>query len=443
MHEQWGTRIGFILATIGGAVGLGNLWRFAYVAGENGGGAFLLVYLVCILLIALPLVVAELFLGRSGQGDAIQAFAAAAPGSRWRLVGWLGVAAAFVILSYYAVIAGWALSYLAGALGGELWRATESGFGLYFERIIAHPLASLFWMGTMLAGATVIVAGGVRRGIERANLWLMPMLALLILAMAGVALSLPGGMAGVDFLLRPDWSALAHPAVYLNALGQAFFSIGIGMAFFVTYGSYLQPATRIPGAAATVVIGDTLFALVAGLAIFPTVFAFGADPAAGPRLAFVTLPQIFVAMPGGWLFGTLFFFLLSAAALTSLVALLEVPVASLVHRTAIGRKHAAPLIGGLAFLIGIPSALSYGTLAHLHPFGMPLLDFIDHGVSNFALPASGLLLALFVGWRVDAAILAANADLAGSRLATVWRALLRYVVPVAILVILLRSTGLL
>ena len=314
-REQWTSRLGFILASTGAAVGVGNIWRFSYVAGQNGGAAFLVVYISCVLVIGIPLLIAELALGRRGQGDAVAAFTAVAPRSLWVTVGGLGVLAASLILAYYAVIAGWVLKYLAGALLGTLWQTAGEGYDVFFARFIADPLEPLVWQLVTMTATAVIVAAGVRGGIERANRVLMPMLALLVLGLALYSLSLPGAVGGVRFLPAPEWSALTSPVVYLAALGQVFFSIGIGMAIFITYGGYLAPEQRIPSAAATIVLGDTLVAVLAGCAIFPAVFAFGLDPAAGPQLVFVTLPQIFLTMPFGRLVGSLFFLLLIAAAL--------------------------------------------------------------------------------------------------------------------------------
>ncbi len=442
MQEQWGSKTGFILATIGAAVGLGNIWRFAYVAGENGGAVFLLVYLVFVVLIGLPLVIAELSLGRRGASDAVTAFGRAAPNAPWRFLGWIGVAGAFLILSYYAVIAGWALKYFFGAVMGGLWAAAAKGYGSYFEDFIANAAEPIFWQALMLVAAAFVVAKGVNSGIERINAWLMPLLAAIVVGLALFALTLPGAGRGITFLLAPDWSAFGRPTLYLNALGQAFFSLGVGMAVFVTYGSYVGRDTQLPASAVAVVAGDTLFAIVAGLAIFPAVFAFGGDPGAGPRLAFVTFPQILLEMPAGPWIGIVFFFLLSAAAVTSMVSLLEVPVAYAVNRLGYPRALAASSLTAVIFLLGVPSALSYGMLSHIHFAGQPLLDGVDHAVSNFLLPAAGLVVALLVGWRLNAAAALKDADLPVTLVGQLWLWLLRVAVPLVIMVILTRSVGL-
>jgi len=440
-REQWGSHRGFVLATIGAAVGLGNIWRFSYVAGENGGAVFLFIYLICVLLVGLPLVIAELSLGRRAQGDAVAAFEIAGDHSPWRYVGWVGVAGAILILSYYAVIAGWALKYFVGAATGGLWARAEEGFGAFFQGFIADLGQPIAWQAAMLGATTFIVAGGVQRGIERVNRWLMPVLVIIVAVLAAYALLLPNASGGLRFLFAPDWSVLSRPTVYVAALGQAFFSLGVGMAVFVTYGSYMPRSFSLPCSSAAIAFGDSLFAVVAGLAIFPAVFAFGVDPTAGPELAFITLPQIFLSMPGGRIIGVVFFLLLAAAALTSMVALLEVPVSVAVHRLGLRRWSASALVGGLIFAAGVPSAMSFGVLAHIQIGRHGILDAIDTGVSNFLLPLGGVLVALFVGWRLKRQDSLWEADLDGSRLGRVWLWLLRVLVPVTILVILLRSAS--
>lgn len=432
-----------MLATIGAAVGLGNIWRFSYVAGENGGAVFLFLYLLCIALVGLPLVIAELLLGRRAQGDAVAAFEYADNGSLWRRLGWFSVAAAVLILSYYAVIAGWALKYFVGAASGTLWTTAEVGFGTFFKQFIADGGEPIGWQAAMIAAAIFTVTGGIQHGIERINRWLMPVLVIIILGLAGYALSLPNADAGVRFLFAPDWSVLRTPAVYIAALGQAFFSLGIGMAIFVTYGSYMPRAFSLSSSAAIIAFGDSLFAIVAGLAIFPAVFSFGVDPTAGPELAFITLPQVFLDMPGGRVIGTVFFALLSMAAFTSMVALLEVSVSVAVHRLKLRRWTASAAVGAIVFVIGIPSAMSFGILANIQIGGHGILDAIDAGVSNFLLPISGILVTLFVGWRLKRSDALREADLAGSRLGIVWLWLLRIIVPVTILIILAQSASML
>lgn len=451
-REQWASHTGFVLATIGSAVGLGNIWRFSYVAGENGGGAFLVLYALAVLLIGAPLILAELAMGRRAQADAVSAFERLVPGTKWRHAGLLFVIGTVLILGYYAVIAGWALRYFVGAATGALWQEAASGFGSFFEGFIADPAEPVFWQATMLAATMAVSLGGVRRGIEAANRVLMPALALILLGLALFAVTRPGSAAGIGFLLAPDWSVLGDPGVYLAALGQAFFSLGVGMAIFITYGGYMRQGRgpgggprqgpRLPASVGAIVAGDTLFAITAGLAIFPIVFAHGVDPASGPELAFITLPQVFLEMPGGAIAGIVFFGLLAAAALTSMLSIMEVPAAFLVARAGIKRRGAVLAVGGASFLVGLPAALSYGLLGGTTIAGRPILDAMDALASGWLLPAGGLAIALFVGWvwgrrRGEAAL--GEADIRSPTLARLWLWLLRTAVPAVILLILIRG----
>jgi neurotransmitter:Na+ symporter, NSS family len=435
-REQWRTRAGFIFATIGSAAGLGNIWRFSFVAGENGGATFLLVYLVCVVLIGAPILIAELAIGRSSRGDAVAAFQTLAPASPWFAVGGLGVVAAFFILGYYGVIAGWALKYFVGALTGALWSLAGSDYGGYFSAFIANPFEPVLWQLVMMAATVFVIAGGVQRGIELVNKTLIPILGVIVVGLAVFSVSLEGAERGLTFLLAPDWSVLKSPDVYLAATGQAFFSLGVGMAIFITYGSYLSRQQSIPAATGVIVVGDTLFAVIAGVAIFPAVFAFGLNPAAGPKLAFITLPQLFLVMPGGGAIGPLFFFLLTAAALTSMVSILEVPVAYAMRRWGMGRRTAAVGIGAVIFIVGIPAALGYGVLDGITLGGRAILDAMDYLVANLTLPVGGFLIAAFAGWRWTAAEALSASDLGEGLLGRTWLALLRYAVPVLITLVL-------
>lgn len=440
-REQWTSGAGFILATIGAAVGLGNIWRFSYVAGENGGGAFLIVYAVCVILVGAPIVFAELALGRAGGGDAVAAFETSRPRPVWRHMGWLGVVGSTLVLSFYSVIAGWALKYFVGGATGALWTTASEGYGAYFSEFISHVGEPLGWQLAMIGTTMFVVVGGVQRGIEAANRILMPLLAMFVIGLAAYAATLPGAGAGWRFLFVPDWTALADKNLYIAAMGQAFFSLGIGMAVFVTYASYLRQETNVPVSGAAIIFGDTLFAMIAGLAIFPAVFAFGMNPEAGPKLAFITLPQIFLDMPGGLVIGPVFFGLLVAAALTSMVSLLEVPVATLLHRTKLRRWGAVTIVGAIVFVLGIPSALSYGALADVRIGGLNILDFVDRTASNYVLPLTGLSVCLFVGWVWSKREAAGALDLRDVPLMRLWLWLLRIVAPATILMILFDSTG--
>lgn len=442
-REQWATRTGFILATIGSAAGMGNVWRFSYVAGENGGAAFLIVYLVFVVLIGLPLVIAELAIGRTTQADAVGAFRRLAPRKPWVAGGYIAVAGVFLILGYYAVIAGWSLKYFVGAVSGALWREAGAGYGGYFKAFIADPWQPLLWHGIMIGLTVAFVAGGVQSGIERLNRVLMPLLAAILIALAVFGATRRGAGAGLAFLFAPDWAALLKPDLYLAAMGQAFFSLGVGMALFITYGSYLSRKSRLPHGALAIVAGDSLLAIVAGVAIFGAVFAAGMDPAAGPELAFITLPQTFLSMPGGVAVGAMFFLLLSAAALTSMVSMLEVAVAYWSRVLGLGRTPVASGVGLISFCIGVPASLGFGLLSDARWQERGILDSMDYVAVNVILPTGGLIVALFVGWGWGRAQALSESDLGGGVLGRSWLWLLRTAVPALIILIFLRAVGLL
>jgi len=434
--EQWRSQSGFVLAALGAAVGLGNIWRFSYVAGENGGGAFILVYVVLVLAVGYPLLLAEFAIGRSAQSESAAAFARLAPASRWRGVGLVGVLAALAILCYYPVIAGWALKYLALFVLDPAGAMEPGAAPARFQAFIADAVEPLLWTGAVLAATVAIVWTGIERGIEKASSLLMPALAVILLLLAGYGLSLDGAGQALRFLFQPDWHALARPQLYLAALGQAFFSIGLAMGVMVTYAGYLPPDRPLPGAALAVVAGDTLFAIVAGLVIFPAVFTYGGDPGQGPVLAFVTLPQVFSHMAGGAVFALGFFALLVIAAITSMVSLLEVPVAWLMRRRQWGRGRASIVVGALAFAAGVPASLGFGAWRDATFRGLPILDAMDFAASNLLLPLNGILIALFVGWCWRRGDALAGSGLRPEALAVAWRWALRYVVPALLALVL-------
>lgn len=435
-REQWTSRAGFLIASIGCAAGLGNIWRFSYVAGENGGAAFLLLYVACIAMLGVPLMLGEFCIGRRAQADAVSAFGGAGRKRSWRLAGWLMVVASCVLLSYYAVIAGWAYKYFAGYLFGIVASSARGDFGAYFDAFVADPFEPVLWQFVVVVSTVAVVVAGVQHGIERFNRILMPLLGAIVILLAAYGLSLDGAIAGVTFLFRPDWSAFAHPSIYFAALGQAFFSLGIGAGALLTYGSYAPPGVKLAPAAITVAAGDTLFAVIAGIAIFPAVFALGLDPAQGPMLAFVTLPEVFSAMPGGRLFANAFFVLLGLAALTSAVSLLEVSCAALMRCLRWSRRTSAIVMGCVVFAMGVPSALGYGGLAGFGLFGVGILETVDRITSGIVLPIGGLLIAAFVGWAWSRTEAVEAAGMHDGRLAGAWLFLLRYVSPCLIALIL-------
>jgi NSS family neurotransmitter:Na+ symporter len=441
-REHWKSGLGFVLAALGSAVGLGNVWRFSYVTGENGGGTFLLIYVGMVLVVGMPLLIAEFAAGRSTQRENVSALQRLAPTSPWRNLGLLGVFIATLVLAYYAVIAGWVFKYLSIYLLQSAHTLAEPDFSSSFSRHVAAPLEPLMWQGAGLIACTAILAKGVQRGIERASLLLMPLLAVLLLALAARSASLPGFDQALAFLFTPDWAALTRPGVYLAALGQALFSIGLAMGVMVTYGSYLGPERSLPKAATVVVLGDTLFALTAGLVIFPAVFSFGLDPAEGPGLAFVVLPQVFDRMSGGTTFGAVFFGLLSIAALTSMVSLLEVPVAYATERFGLSRRKATlGLVAGV-FLVGAPASLGFGLWSEVRLFAdLSLLDLMDALAVDLLLPLHALMLSLMLGWAWPKPEAIKSSGLSEGVPGLIWHTCLRYLTPLLCAVILVTAVA--
>ncbi len=435
-REHWTGRFGFIMATAGSAVGLGNVWKFPYEAGQNGGGAFLLLYLFFIALFGLSLVIAELLLGRTTQRNPVGAFRALGGGA-WPLVGGVGVLAGFVILSFYIVVAGWTLAYLGFMISGDLG-ADPAVLGERFGAFVGSPLAPIGWAALFMLLSVAVVIGGVKGGIEKASRILMPALFVLLLLLVLRSISLPGAEAGLAYYLQPDWSRVTMETVS-SAIGQAFFSLSLGMGALITYGSYLQRDANIAGSATIIVGLDTLVALLAGLMILPAVFAFGFDPSAGPGLTFITLPAVFAQMPAGQWFGIAFFALLAVAALTSAISLLETVVCYFTDETRLGRKGATAVVAAIAFAMGVPASLSLGVWSGITVPGTSLgiFDFLDFTASNLMLPLGGLLTAVFVGWRWSqpAAEALRGAGMPAALL-PVWIAVLRYIAPLGIAVIL-------
>ncbi|PYZ95744.1 sodium-dependent transporter [Alteribacter lacisalsi] len=440
-RERFATKLGFILAAVGSAVGLGNVWRFSYVAGENGGAAFLLVYLLCIFLIGLPVLLAEFSIGRRGQQDVVGSFNTIAPQKPWAIGGILGVASAFIILSFYGVIAGWVVyflySYVTGAAAG-----VETGeYADFFGAFIGGAAGPVFWQVLFMALTIAIVFFGVKKGIELSNKIFMPLLAVILLFLAGYALTLDGAAEGLAFLFRPEFSAFGNPGIYAAAIGQAFFTLSLGMGAMITYASYLPKETKLPSAAGTVVTLDTLFAIVVGIMIFPAVFTFAQFDVgdAGPGLVFITLPEVFNQMGAmGTMFGILFFFLVAVAALSSAISLLEVSVAYAMRKFNWTRRFAAIAVGTVVTLFGVPSALSQGgPLSDFTVAGLPFLDLMDTITDNYFLPLGGFVIALFVGWGWNKVDALKETGLTDTTVGTVWIWFLRIVAPIGILGILL------
>lgn len=437
-REHWASRAGFIMAAAGSAVGLGNVWKFPYMAGENGGGAFVMVYLPIVFTIGISVLLAELVIGRATQKDPVGAFRMLG-GRAWPAVGFMGILAAFLILSFYGVVAGWTVAFAVKMATGT-FSAPAADPAVIFGTFIGAPVPPLLYAGAFMVAVVSVVLGGIGHGIERANLVLMPMLFVILVALVARAVTLPGAVDGLVFFVRPDFSKVTG-ATFTAALGQAFFSLSVGLGTMITYGSYLDRRQNV-GRSATSVVGlDALAAILAGLVIFPAVFAVGADPCAGPGLAFVTLPSVFVQMPGGQVFGTLFFVLLAIAALTSAVSLLEPVVAFFIDEYGFRRARIAVSTGAAAFVVGIPSSLSMGIWSHATLFGKGFLDLVAFVTSSIMLPVGGLLIAVFVGWVMGPRAIAELKGEAGvtPKLAHAWLLILRFVAPLAIAWILVNE----
>lgn len=436
---QFGSRLGFILAAAGSAIGLGNIWRFPYTAGENGGAAFVLVYLGFVALIGIPVLLAELSIGRASGKNPVGAFRALDPGNGrgWSWVGSLGVLTGFGILSFYSVIAGWTLSYLWRVIFGDFasTMSPEQSKAI-FEGIIASPGEVVATTALFLLLTAVVVRGGVSGGIERAAKVLMPLFFLILLVLAARAVTLPHGERGLTFLFAPDFSKLSAAAV-MSALGQALFSLSLGMGAMITYGSYLQKKEALGLAGLSVAAFDTLIAVLAGLIIFPAMFSAGAEPSgAGPGLVFVAMPAIFDKLPAGQAFGVAFFALLAVAALTSTMSLLEVVVSYFVGERGWGRERAVWTVTLICFVLAVPSALSQGAVAGLgsQALGQSFLDWMNILFGNVSLAVGALFIALFAGWRWGAA--KALQEMQGLPLGALWSATIRFVCPLAILVVM-------
>ena len=448
-REHWGSKFGFILAAAGSAIGLGNIWKFPYIAGENGGAAFVFIYLVCIAVIGLPVLVAEILMGRTTQRNPVGAFHRLSEGNRfWTALGGLGVLSGFIILSFYSVVAGWSLGYIVEAMTGVFKTFSNATIANdHFHSLVGNPGWILGYHGLFFALTMIFVFLGVRDGIEKGSKIMMPILLIIILILVVRGLTLPGAGAGMDFLWNPDWSKITGETV-LIALGHAFFTLSLGMGAMMTYGSYLSKKDNILNAATQVVFLDTLIALLAGIAIFTAVFATGQDPASGPGLIFQTLPVVFAKMPGGSIFAVLFFLLLTLAALTSAISLLEVVVAYFVDEKGWKRHKAVLVFGLVTFLIGVPSALSFNLLADYTIFGKNFFDSADYLASNILLPLGGFFIAIFVGWiwGLDNAIreLRKGAEKVVDNnpwLMKLWSIFLRYFSPILIFIVLLYKLG--
>ena len=463
IHGQWSSRWAFVLAATGSAVGLGNIWKFPYIAGENGGGAFVLIYLVCIAVIGVPIMMAEIMLGRRGRQSPINTMRTlaieAGHNPHWKLLGWLGVVAGFLILSYYSVIAGWSLAYIFRTATGTFTDVTPDGIGSIFRTFLSDSEGLLFWHTAFMVMTMLVVARGVAGGLEKAVKFLMPALFIILIILLGYAMNTAAFDEGVRFLFTPDFHALLYSTneagverlswnPVLIAMGHAFFTLSLGMGAIMVYGSYLPQNASIAKTTFMIAAADTTVALIAGMVIFPIVFANGLEPGSGPGLIFQTLPLAFGHMPGGIFFGTLFFILLSFAAWTSSISLIEPAVAWLVENRNMDRMKASVIMGITCWLFGLLTVFSFNIWSDVHPLSMfetfrdsTIFDLLDYLTANIMLPLGGLLIAIFSVWIMHEDASVDELNMGSGFTYQVWHLLVRYVTPFAVIIVFLRAIG--
>ncbi|NJO14436.1 MAG: sodium-dependent transporter [Thioploca sp.] len=472
IHGEWSSRLAFIFAATGSAVGLGNIWKFPYITGENGGGAFVIVYLICVFMICMPVMMAEIMLGRRGRHSPVNTMRALAQETGrsrgWQVLGWMGVLAGLLILSYYSVIAGWALAYIPRLASGLFTTVNtlppeevNQFVSLKFSDLITDPIQLLGWHSIFIIATILMVAGGVQKGLERAVQVMMPALFIVLLILVFYAMTTDKFMTGLHFMFDVNFKQLFYPHCetttncqfsgqgVLSAMGQAFFSLSLGMGSIMVYGAYLPRHASIAQTTAVVVLADTVVAILAGLVIFPIVFSHGLAPAQGPGLVFNTLPIAFGQMPAGSLFGALFFLLLTLAAATSAISLLEPATAWLVETGKFNRPWAAITCGLVSWLIGLATVFSFNIWREVTPLAMfakfegkTLFDLLDFLTANVMLPLGGFFIAIFVAWLMNNQKVAEELDAATQdRSYRFWRFLLRYVTPVGIGLVFLNVIG--
>ena len=454
IHGQWSSRWIFILAATGSAVGLGNIWRFPYLTGENGGGAFVLVYLFCVVMMGIPIMMAEILLGRRGRKSPVNTMhiLAAEEGlnSNWYLLGWLGVIAGFIILSYYSVIAGWTIAFIFKTGMGDFIGSNAYQTTAIFSELIANPVVLLFWHTIFMFLTIYVVSRGVKSGLEQAVKFLMPALFILLLIMVAYAMSTEKFFDGLSYLFIPDFDSLAgknlFSDVFLPALGQAFFSLSIGMGAIMIYGSYLSKESSITFNCFVIALADTSVAILAGVAIFPIVFTYGLEQSGGPGLIFISLPIAFGQMPFGTFFGSLFFILLMFAAWTSSISLLEPAVSWFVENRNMTRIKAAYIAGFIAWFLGLLTVLSFNHWAFEFTFAGTikengLFDIFDILTSNIMLPLGGILVAIFTSWLMSRSSTIDELGVGDKNIYKIWRFIVRYIAPLGVIIIFLNTMG--
>jgi NSS family neurotransmitter:Na+ symporter len=445
---NFGSRIGVILATAGSAIGLGNIWRFPFTTGQNGGAAFILVYFVCVLLLGIPGMVSEFIVGRRAQTNAARAYGSLGR-KEWRIVGYLGILTSTIILGFYAVVAGWCLQYLFAAIAGQL--TGDAAYVLnYFKTFSSDPVKPCLWAVAFVLITHLVVAMGVNKGIERVSKLLMPLLLLILVILVIASCMLPGSAAGVEFLLKPDFSKVTGD-VFLDALGQAFFSLSLGTACLCTYASYFKPDTNLLKSSVQIALLDSGIAILAGLMIFPAAFSVGIQPDSGPSLIFITLPnvfnQAFAAFPGnGYVISCLFYALLVFAALTSTISMHEIGTAFFHEELRLPRNHATWILTVVCSVIAVFCSLSVGANTDIGLFGMSLMDFCDFLTAKLMLPMGAFLTSIIMGWLVNRQMVKDEFTNNGSiqeSFFTVYMFAIRYIVPFCIVMVFLHQFGIL
>jgi neurotransmitter:Na+ symporter, NSS family len=442
-RDGFTSKFGIIAAAAGSAIGLGNIWRFPYVLGENGGGAFLLVYFSFVLILGIPVMLSEFVIGRTAKRNAYGAFRALAPGTLWPVIGIMGIVAAFVILAFYSTIAGWTLHYVYLSLINGFQGNSIESFSLIFNDFMTSRAMPVFWQMVFLVMTAIIILAGVKKGIEKSSKILMPFLLLLLLILCVRSLTLPGAMEGVSFLFKPDFSKITS-GVVLSALGQAAFSLSIGMGALITYASYFPKNTNLTVTAFEVSIADVVIAVLAGIAIFPAVFALGMKPDGGVGLIFMVLPNVFQQLPGGYFIAIAFFVLLTIAALTSSISIMEVVVAFLVEEFNFARRKATIITLLASAFVGVFCTLSWSTFENVSIGGKNIFDALDFAASNVLLPLGGLLIVLFVGWYLSSVQVKEELSNQGTlklKLFGVFSFIIRFIAPIAIALIFLNGIG--
>jgi len=443
-RESFGSKFGIIAATAGSAIGLGNIWRYPYVVGENGGAAFILIYLCIVIGIGIPVMLSELAIGRRAQQNVYGSFRKLAPNRPWYLIGLMGVVAAFMILAFYTVVAGWTLEYLYQSFIGGFHGKSPEQLGSMYNNFIGSTTRPMIWFFVFMGMTAFIVAAGIKNGIEKSTKIMMPLLFVLLIVLIVRSVTLPDASKGINFIFKPDFSKITA-STFLVALGQAFFSLSIGMGTLITYGSYIQKKDNLASTALSVVIADTLVAVLAGVAIFPAVFSFGIPAEAGPGLAFITLPNIFEQMPGGTIFSIMFFILLGVAALTSTISILEVIVAFFVEELKMKRGPATWLATFSVSVLGVFCVLSTSTMADNKIFGKTVFELLEYSTANVLLPMGGFFIVIFVAWffgRDKAKEELSNNGALKARYISLFLFIIKFVAPLAIAFVFLQGIGL-